>query len=70
MAAPVLTLVLAAPALADPHREQIEIQSWSLPTPATQASPKLVFSLCTGQHVATPGTGRTMAAQVLASDLR
>ena len=56
LAAPMLTLLFAVPAAADPHRGQIEIQSWSFSAPAGPA--------------AAPGTGKTMAAQVLASDLR
>ena len=38
--------------------------------PAAQASPLLMLKACEGRHYHTPGTGKTMAAQVLASDLR
>ena len=38
--------------------------------PAAQASPLLMLKACEGKHYHTPGTGKTMAAQVLASDLR
>jgi hypothetical protein len=55
LAAPLLTLLFAMPAAADPHREQIQIES---------------FSWSISQSGAFSGTGKTMAAQVLASDLR
>jgi hypothetical protein len=32
--APMLALLLVAPASADPHREQITIESWSMSAPA------------------------------------
>ena len=70
VAAPVLTLLFAAPAVADPHSRQIPIESWSWPAPATQASPKLFLMVAEGEHYDAAGTGKTMAAQVLASDLR
>ena len=50
-----LTLLFAVPASADPHSGQIEIQS---------------FSWSVTQTGSFAGTGKTMAAQVLASDLR
>jgi hypothetical protein len=55
LAAPILTLLFAMPAAADPHRGQIQVES---------------FSWSVSQSGAFSGTGKTMAAQVLASDLR